>query len=95
MPAALILYQPAGTYSFPNTFTLPNSTTWTPCFNPSHPDWQAHAEGMVVDPATGTLWAHQELVGLWKLTTELDSPRSWSTSSSGSGRRGPSATASA
>ena len=70
-----VSYQPAGTYSFPNTFTLPNSTTWTPCFNPAHPDWQAHAEGMVVDPATGTLWADQELVGLWKLTTNLTSPQ--------------------
>ncbi len=70
-----VSYQPAGTFSFPNTFTLPNSTTWTPCFNPAHPDWQAHAEGMVVDPATGTLWADQELVGLWKLTTDLTSPQ--------------------
>jgi len=70
-----VSYQAAGSYSFPNTFTLPNNTQWTPCFNPAHPDWQAHAEGMVVDPATGTLWADQELVGLWKLTTNLTSPQ--------------------
>ena len=29
----------------------------------------------MVDPATGTLWADQELVGLWKLTTNLTSPQ--------------------
>ena len=57
----------------PNTFTMPDAHPWTPCFNPSHPDWQAHVEGMVVDPATGILWADQELVGLWKITTDLGS----------------------
>ncbi|HEV7195687.1 MAG TPA: phytase, partial [Pedococcus sp.] len=31
-------------------------------------------EGMVVDPDTGTLWADQEIVGLWKMTTDLTSP---------------------
>ncbi len=70
-----VSYQAAGSLSLPNSFTLPNSTTWTPCFNPSHPDWQAHVEGMVVDPATGTLWADQELVGVWKITTNLGSPQ--------------------
>ena len=49
--------------------------TWKPCFNPKHPDWTAHAEGMVVDPATGTLWADQEIVGLWKMTTDLTTPQ--------------------
>ena len=57
--------------ALPNTFTLPNGQSWTPCFNPSKPTWQAHVEGMVVDPANGTLWADQELVGLWKITTPI------------------------
>ncbi len=61
--------------ALPNTFTLPNGQSWTPCFNPSKPTWQAHVEGMVVDPANGTLWADQELVGLWKITTDLTNPQ--------------------
>ena len=69
-----VSYHRTASYSFPTSFTVGGST-WTPCFNPSHPDWQAHAEGMVVDPATGTLWADQELVGIWKLTTDLTSPQ--------------------
>ena len=69
-----VSYHKTASYSFPTSFTVGGST-WTPCFNPSHPDWQAHAEGMVVDPATGTLWADQELVGIWKLTTDLTSPQ--------------------
>ena len=69
-----VSYHKTASFSFPSSFTVAGST-WTPCFNPSHPDWQAHAEGMVVDPATGTLWADQELVGLWKLTTDLTSPQ--------------------
>lgn len=66
-----VSYQKVASTTLPNTFTLPNGTTWSPCFNPKHPDWVAHAEGMVVDPATGTLWADQEIVGLWKMTTDL------------------------
>jgi 3-phytase len=68
-------YQKVASISLPDTFTLPNGNTWKPCFNPRHPDWTAHAEGMVVDPATGTLWADQEIVGLWKMTTNLTSPQ--------------------
>jgi 3-phytase len=69
-----VSYQKVGPLlSLPNTFTMPNGSSWTPCFNPSHPDWQAHVEGMVVDPTTGVMWADQELVGLWKITTDLSS----------------------
>ncbi len=75
-----VSYQKVATASLPEQFTgaaygLPNNTTWKPCFNPKHPDWQAHAEGMVVDPATRTLWVDQEIVGLWKMTTDLSSPQ--------------------
>jgi 3-phytase len=70
-----VSYQKQLTYSFPDTFTLPGGSSWSPCFNPAKPDWKPHVEGMVVDPATGTLWADQELVGLWKLTTDLGSPQ--------------------
>ncbi|MGV1008068.1 MAG: phytase [Dermatophilaceae bacterium] len=68
-------YQKVATASLPTQFTLPNGASWKPCFNPRHPDWEAHAEGMVVDPATGTLWVDQEVVGLWKMTTDLTSPQ--------------------
>ena len=72
--SASVSYQKVGALlSLPNTFTMPDATSWTPCFNPSHPDWQAHVEGMVVDPTTGVVWADQELVGLWKITTDLGS----------------------
>jgi 3-phytase len=69
-----VSYQKVGSMSFPSTFSLPGGGTWTPCFNPSHPDWLPHAEGMVVDPGTGMLWADQELVGLWRIGTDLSSP---------------------
>ena len=68
-------YQKVASLSLPQTFSLPGGGTWKPCFNPRHPDWTAHVEGMVVDPATGTLWADQEIVGLWKMTTDLTSPQ--------------------
>ena len=69
-------YQKVGpVLSLPNTFTLPNGQSWTPCFNPSKPTWQAHVEGMVVDPANGTLWADQELVGLWSISTNFEGPQ--------------------
>lgn len=68
-------YTKVASITLPNKFTLPNGSTWKPCFNPAHPDWTAHAEGMVIDPATGTLWADQEIVGLWKMTTGLTSPQ--------------------
>lgn len=68
-------YQKVASISLPNSFQLPDGTMWKPCFNPSHPDWQAHAEGMVVDPATGTLWVDQEIVGLWEMRTDLTSPQ--------------------
>jgi 3-phytase len=70
-----VTYQRTATLSLPNSFTLPNGSTWTPCFNPSQPTWQAHVEGMVVDPGTGTLWADQEIVGLWRISTSLTSPQ--------------------
>ncbi|MGB8380482.1 MAG: phytase [Dermatophilaceae bacterium] len=75
-----VSYQKVATASLPAQFSgadygLPNNTTWKPCFNAKHPDWEAHAEGMVVDPATGTLWLDQEVVGLWKMTTDLTSPQ--------------------
>ena len=34
----------------------------------------AHAKAMVVDPDTGTLWVDQEIVGLWKMSTDLTNP---------------------
>jgi len=64
-------YEKVASINLPSTFDLPTGDTWKPCFNPAHPDWLPHAEGMVVDPTTGTLWVDQEIVGLWKMTTDL------------------------
>jgi 3-phytase len=74
-PGGTVGYQKVASVSLPESFVLPNGTTWKPCFNPKHPDWTAHVEGMVVDPATGTLWLDQEIVGLWKMSTNLTSPQ--------------------
>jgi 3-phytase len=69
-----ISYLTTGTLSLPDTFILPGGTPWKPCVYPNHPDWGPHVEGMVIDPATGMLWADQEVVGVWRIGTNLSSP---------------------
>jgi 3-phytase len=69
-----VSYVVTGTLSLPDTFTLPGGASWKPCSYPNHPDWGPHVEGMVIDPATSTLWADQEVVGVWRIGTNLSSP---------------------
>ncbi|MFF3336282.1 phytase [Streptomyces sp. NPDC002888] len=56
------------TLDLPSSFRLPDSTTWSPCAEPGE---LPQAEGMTVDPATGTLYAGQEDVGIWRLRADL------------------------
>ncbi|MBC8122826.1 MAG: phytase [Gemmatimonadaceae bacterium] len=53
----------------PDTFVLPDSSTWTPCTDPGD---GPQVEGMVVDQDQGILYAGQEAVGIWKIGLQLD-----------------------
>ncbi len=70
VPAAngTVGYRKVRTLDLPSSFRLPNGTTWTPCLEPGE---LPQVEGMVVDPATGTLYAGQEDVGIWRLRADL------------------------
>ncbi len=58
-------YRRVDSLTLPSTFTLRNGQTWTPCADPGE---GPQAEGMVVDPLTGTLYVAQEDVALWRLS---------------------------
>ncbi|MFD3840041.1 phytase [Streptomyces sp. NPDC058642] len=70
VPAAdgTVGYRKVRTLDLPSSFRLPNGTSWTPCLEPGE---LPQIEGMVVDPATGTLYAGQEDVGIWRLRADL------------------------
>lgn len=70
VPAAggTVGYRKVRTLDLPSSFRLPNGTSWTPCLEPGE---LPQVEGMVVDPATGTLYAGQEDVGIWRLPADL------------------------
>lgn len=61
-------YTKVRTLDLPSAFGLPNGATWSPCGEPGE---LPQVEGMVVDPATGTLYAGQEDVGIWRLRADL------------------------
>ncbi|MFF1692732.1 phytase [Streptomyces sp. NPDC058257] len=61
-------YRKVRTLDLPADFRLPDGTSWSPC---GEPDEQPQVEGMVVDPANGTLYAGQEDVGIWRLRADL------------------------
>jgi 3-phytase len=63
-------YRTVRTLDLPSSFRLPDGTSWTPC---GEPDERPQVEGMVVDPADGTLYAGQEDVGIWRLRADLTS----------------------
>ncbi|WP_433549603.1 phytase [Streptomyces sp. CA-294286] len=72
LPAAngTVGYRKVRTLDLPSAFRLPNGRTWTPCGEPGE---LPQVEGMVVDPADGTLYAGQEDVGIWRLRADLTS----------------------
>ncbi|MCX5202737.1 phytase [Streptomyces sp. NBC_00237] len=63
-----VTYRKIRTLDLPSTFRLPNGTSWTPCGEPGE---LPQVEGMVVDPADGTLYAGQEDIGIWRLRADL------------------------
>ncbi|MFI0235994.1 phytase [Streptomyces sp. NPDC016845] len=62
-------YRPVRTLDLPSAFRLPNGASWSPCAEPGE---LPQVEGMVVDPADGTLYAGQEDVGIWRLRADLE-----------------------
>ncbi|MFB8246050.1 phytase [Streptomyces sp. NPDC055952] len=67
-PSGTVTYRKVRTLDLPASFRLPNGATWSPCAEPGE---LPQVEGMVVDPATGTLYAGQEDVGIWRLRADL------------------------
>ncbi|MFI8835906.1 phytase [Streptomyces afghaniensis] len=63
-----VTYQQVRTLDLPASFRLPNGTAWSPCAEPGE---LPQVEGMVVDPATGTLYAGQEDIGIWRIRADL------------------------
>ncbi|WP_086561325.1 phytase [Streptomyces africanus] len=63
-----VTYQQVRTLDLPASFRLPDGTTWSPCAEPGE---LPQVEGMVVDPATGTLYAGQEDIGIWRIRADL------------------------
>ncbi|MXM68893.1 phytase [Streptomyces sp. HUCO-GS316] len=61
-------YRKIRTLDLPSSFRLPDGTSWSPCAEPGE---LPQVEGMVVDPATGTLYAGQEDIGIWRLRADL------------------------
>ncbi|MGW0698286.1 phytase [Streptomyces sp. NPDC002867] len=66
--AGTVTYRTVRTLDLPSSFRLPDGTSWTPCAEPGE---LPQVEGMVVDPANGTLYAGQEDVGIWRLRADL------------------------
>jgi 3-phytase len=56
--------------AIPGAFRLPDGTTWVPC---AEPGVGPQLEGVAVDRRTGTLYAAQEDVGLWRVPLPLGS----------------------
>ncbi|MGW1764096.1 phytase [Streptomyces sp. NPDC002073] len=69
-PGGTVTYRTVRSLDLPSSFRLPDGTSWTPC---GEPDERPQVEGMVVDPATGTLYAGQEDVGIWSVRADLTS----------------------
>ncbi|MGI5349891.1 phytase [Streptomyces sp. CA-250714] len=66
--AGKVTYRTVRTLDLPASFRLPNGDSWSPC---GEPDEQPQVEGIVVDPADGTLYAGQEDVGIWRMPADL------------------------
>jgi 3-phytase len=62
-------YRVVRTLDLPSEFTLPNGVKWSVC---DEPGVLPQVEGMVVDYRTGTLYAGQEDVGIWRMSARLD-----------------------
>ncbi|MFD5256013.1 phytase [Streptomyces bobili] len=61
-------YRKIRSLALPSSFRLPDGTSWSPCAEPGE---LPQVEGMVVDPANGTLYAGQEDIGIWRVPATL------------------------
>jgi 3-phytase len=59
-----VTYRKVDTLALPTRFRLPYGSWWSPCAEPGE---APQVEGMIVDPATSTLYAAQEDVALWRV----------------------------
>ncbi|MEU9576901.1 phytase [Streptomyces chilikensis] len=66
--AGTVTYRKVRTVALPAAFRLPGGGSWSPCGEPGE---LPQVEGMVVDTRTGTLYAGQEDVGVWRLPADL------------------------
>lgn len=80
-----VTYRKVRSLDLPSAFRLPDGTSWSPCGEPGE---LPQVEGMVVDPADGTLYAGQEDVGIWRMPADLRGSRCWSTGSASTACRG-------
>jgi 3-phytase len=64
-----VSYRRVDTLDFPASFRLPDGSNWSPCEDPGD---GPQVEGMTVDPATGTVYAAQEDIGLWRVAVRGD-----------------------
>lgn len=64
-----VSYRRVDTLDFPSSFQLPDGSTWSPCEDPGD---GPQFEGMMVDPANGTVYAAQEDIGLWRVAVRGD-----------------------
>lgn len=59
-----VSYERVSTIDLPETFELPDGSTWTSCGDPGE---LPQVEGMVFDPEREVLYAAQEAIGLWEI----------------------------
>ena len=71
-----ISYQNIANMDFPDKFTLPNNSSWTPCSNDDNE--RPHLEGIVADTKNDALFLAQEDVGIWKVKlSEPNNSKHW------------------
>lgn len=71
-----ISYKSIANMDFPQTFTLANKTSWSPCSDDDNE--RPHLEGIVADAKNDALFLAQEDVGIWKVKlSEPNNSKHW------------------
>jgi 3-phytase len=66
---ATVTYRRADSLTLPDTFRLPDGTSWSPCADPGD---GPQVEGSVVDAENEVAYLAQETVGLWRVPLDDD-----------------------